>query len=131
LHRANFRNAIAIGFFQAVALLPGISRSGSTIVGGLMLGFTRELAVRFAFLISIPTVLGAVVLEIPDAIKAGFTGDMLLPAIIGVVVSAISGFVAIKAMIKIVKSDKLIIFSIYTWAVGVIVIVTALFFMKG
>ncbi|MDR2610942.1 MAG: undecaprenyl-diphosphate phosphatase [Clostridiales Family XIII bacterium] len=131
LHRANFRNAFTIGLFQAIALLPGISRSGSTIVGGLVLGFKRDLAVRFAFLISIPTVLGAVVLEIPDAIKAGITGDMFVPALIGIIVSAVSGFIAIKAMIRVVTSDKLMFFSIYTWAVGAIVIVTALFHVGG
>jgi undecaprenyl-diphosphatase len=131
LHRANFRNAFTIGLFQAVALLPGISRSGSTLVGGLMLGFTRELAVRFAFLISIPTVLGAVVLEIPDAINAGFASDMLVPALVGVVISAVSGFIAIKAMIRIVTSDKLIIFSVYTWAVGAAVILTTIFGIGG
>jgi undecaprenyl-diphosphatase len=131
LHHANFRNAFTIGLFQAVALLPGISRSGSTLVGGLCLGFTRELAVRFAFLISIPTVLGAVVLEIPDAVNAGFAGGMLVPALVGVAVSAISGFFAIKAMIRIVTSDKLIIFSVYTWAVGAAVILTTIFGIGG
>jgi undecaprenyl-diphosphatase len=131
LRRANFRNAFTVGLLQAVALLPGISRSGSTIVGGLVLGFTRELAVRFAFLISIPTVLGAVVLEMPDAIKAGITGDMLVPALLGVVVAGVSGFIAIKAMIRVVTSDKLIFFSIYTWAVGAAVIVADLFNVGG
>jgi undecaprenyl-diphosphatase len=126
LSKANFRNSFVIGLFQAIALLPGISRSGSTIVGGLLLGFTRELAVTFAFLISIPTVLGAVVLEIPDVIEQGFTGDLLAPSIVGVFMAAVAGFAAIKIMIKLVTGKKLYIFSIYTWVIGVVVIIIEL-----
>jgi undecaprenyl-diphosphatase len=126
LSKANFRNSFVVGLFQAIALLPGISRSGSTIVGGLLLGFTRELAVTFAFLISIPTVLGAVILKVPDAIKEGIAGDMLVPSIIGVLVAAVAGFAAIKLMIKLVTGKKLYVFSIYTWAVGVLVIILQL-----
>jgi undecaprenyl-diphosphatase len=119
LNHANFRNAFAVGIFQAIALLPGISRSGSTIVGGLFMGFTKDLAVKFAFLISIPSVLGAVMLEIPDVIKEGLAGDMLSPAIVGTVVAAVSGYAAIKVMIRVVTGKKLFVFSFYTWAVGV------------
>jgi undecaprenyl-diphosphatase len=126
LKKANFRNSFVIGLFQAVALLPGISRSGSTIVGGLLLGFTRELAVTFAFLISIPTVLGAVVLEVPDVIREGVAGPMLLPSAVGVLVSAVAGFAAIKLMIKLVTGKKLYVFSIYTWVVGALVIILQL-----
>jgi undecaprenyl-diphosphatase len=122
IDRANFRNAFVVGLFQAVALLPGISRSGSTIVGGLFLGFTRELAVRFAFLISIPSVLGATVLEVPAAMKAGLAGDLLLPTVLGVIAAAVSGYFAIKAMIRLVTGKKLFVFSVYTWAVGAIVV---------
>jgi undecaprenyl-diphosphatase len=126
LPRANFRNAFAIGIFQAVALLPGISRSGSCLTGGLLLGFTRELAVKFAFLISIPTVLGAVVLEIPSALKAGVASDMLIPCLVGIVVSALSGYAAIKVMIRIVSGKKLFIFSVYTWITGAAVLIYTL-----
>jgi undecaprenyl-diphosphatase len=100
-------------------------------VGGILLGFTRELAVKFAFLISIPTVLGAVVLEIPDALKSGLGEGMLVPSLVGVAVAAVSGFIAIKAMIRVVTSDKLVIFSIYTWAVGALVILAAVFNIGG
>ncbi|MDR2157658.1 MAG: undecaprenyl-diphosphate phosphatase [Clostridiales Family XIII bacterium] len=123
LERANFRNAFAVGVFQAVALLPGISRSGSTVVGGLFLGFTRELAVQFAFLISIPSVLGAVILEAPDALKSGLAGEMMLPAAVGVSVAAVAGYAAIKAMIRIVTGKKLFVFSVYTWILGAFVVI--------
>jgi undecaprenyl-diphosphatase len=126
LAHANFRNAFTVGVFQAIALLPGISRSGSTIVGGLCLGFTRELAIQFAFLISIPSVLGAVIVEIPDAIEIGLKGDLIVPTIVGVVVAAVSGYAAIKTMIRVVTGKKLFIFSVYTWVVGAGVLIWSL-----
>ncbi|MDR1572583.1 MAG: undecaprenyl-diphosphate phosphatase [Clostridiales Family XIII bacterium] len=113
-----FRHAVFIGLMQSVALCPGISRSGATIVGGLFSGLERGFAVRFAFLISIPSVLGAVVLEAPDAFREGMGADMLAPVLLGVAIAAVSGFFAIKAMIKVVSGRKLYRFSIYTWALG-------------
>jgi undecaprenyl-diphosphatase len=126
LERANFRNSFVVGLFQAMALLPGISRSGSTIVGGLLLGFTREFAVTFAFLISIPTVLGAVLLEIPTFAKEGFAGGALAPSLVGFVLAAVAGYAAIKIMIRLVKDRHLYIFSIYTWVLGVATIVVSI-----
>ena len=127
LKKANFRNALFVGICQAIALIPGISRSGATISGGLILGFTREFAVRFAFLVSIPAVLGAFILEIPDAIDAGLTGELLTPTVIGVVVAAVSGYAAIKLMLKVVSGKKLYMFSIYVWIVGAVVLIYSLF----
>ena len=118
-----FRDAFLVGLFQSVAITPGISRSGSTIVGGLFSGMKREIAVRFAFLISIPSVLGAVVMEAPSAFKSGIDMSMLTPIIIGVAIAAVSGFIAIKTMIRIVSNKKLYYFSFYTWAVGAIVLI--------
>ncbi|MDR1028600.1 MAG: undecaprenyl-diphosphatase, partial [Clostridiales Family XIII bacterium] len=112
-----------VGIFQAIALLPGISRSGSTIVGGLFLGFTKELAVKFAFLISIPSVLGAVLLEIPGVLKEGLAGEMLTPTVVGAAVAAVAGYAAIKVMIRAVTSKKLLVFSVYTWALGLAVVI--------
>lgn len=126
LDRANFRNSFVIGLFQAVAILPGISRSGSCIVGGLLLGFKRELAVNFAFLISIPTVLGAVVLKIPAAMKEGIGEGMMIPSVVGLIVSAVAGYAAIKLMLRVVKGKKLYIFSIYTLALGIATVLLAL-----
>ena len=123
LNRMNYRNAVTIGIFQAIALLPGISRSGATITGGLLLGLTRELAVKFAFLVSIPSVLGAFILELPDAFDSGLDSSIFVPMVIGVILAAISGIIAIKTMIKVVTSKKLVIFSIYTWIVGAGVVI--------
>ena len=94
--------------------------------GGLISGLNREFAVKFAFLISIPSILGSVIVEAPDAFKAGMDMALIGPVIVGVAVSAISGLFAIKAMIKLVSNKSLKGFSIYTWALGIAVIVYAL-----
>lgn len=119
-------HAVVVGIMQGIAITPGVSRSGSTLFGGLICGLDRDFAVKFAFLISIPSIMGSFVLEVPDAIKAGTQGLSLGPVIVGVLVAAVSGLVAIKAMIKIVSGKKLTIFSFYTWTLGVIVIIYAL-----
>ena len=119
-------HAVVVGTMQGLAIAPGISRSGSTLFGGLISGLERDFAVKFAFLISIPSILGSFVLEIPDALKSGTEGLSAGPVIVGVIVSAISGLVAIKAMIKIVSNKKLTIFSFYTWTLGIIVVVYAI-----
>ncbi|MDR0570609.1 MAG: undecaprenyl-diphosphate phosphatase [Clostridiales Family XIII bacterium] len=122
-----FSNALFVGLMQAVALCPGVSRSGSTIVGSLLSGLDRKFAVNFAFLISIPTVLGAFVLEAKDAFGEGLAGADAAPVALGMVVAAVSGFVAIKTMIRVVSDGKLYLFSIYTWAVGAAAFVYSLF----
>lgn len=127
ISKMKFRDAVLVGIFQSIAISPGISRSGATIVGGLFSGLNRTLAVKFAFLISIPSILGAVVLEAPDAFAEGMDKALLLPIIIGVLVATISGIIAIKTMIKVVSDKKLHIFSYYTWTVGALVLVYSLF----
>lgn len=122
----SFLNAFFIGICQSIAILPGISRSGATMVGGLANKFSRAHAVRFAFLISIPSVLGAFILELPDAIAVASdtTGAMSFGVMVaGVVVAAISGYAAIKMMISAVVNNKLIYFSFYTWIVGAALII--------
>jgi undecaprenyl-diphosphatase len=91
-------------------------------VGGLFSGLEKNFAVKFAFLISIPSILGSVVLELPDALQNGFEPSLILPILIGVAVSAISGFVAIKTMIRVVSGKRLFIFSAYTWLLGTLVL---------
>lgn len=118
IEKMNFRNALFIGTLQGIAICPGVSRSGSTLVGGLTTGLKREFAVKFAFLISIPSILGSVVLELPEAIEAGIDPGLIGPIVVGVVVSAVSGFIAIKAMIKLVSNKKLSYFSYYVWVLG-------------
>jgi undecaprenyl-diphosphatase len=121
-----FRHAIFIGTMQGIAITPGISRSGSTIFGGLFMGLDRNFALRFAFLVSIPAILGSVVMELPPALEVGIPDDLIGPIVVGTLVSAIMGFVAIKAMLKLVANLKLSFFSFYTWGLGIIVLILAL-----
>ena len=119
-----YSSMLFIGICQSIAICPGISRSGATMVGGLASHFNRPHAVRFAFLISIPSVLGAFILEVPDAVKAASTeqGVGIGVMIAGIAVAAISGYAAIKVMIKAVTNEKLFYFSIYTWIAGLFLI---------
>ena len=130
IEQMNFRNALFIGILQGVAICPGVSRSGSTLIGGLTTGLRREFAVKFAFLISIPSILGSVVLEVPDAVKAGLDTAIIGPVAAGVLVAAVSGIIAIKGMIKIVSGKKLSYFSYYVWILGVITIALGVFSPK-
>ena len=123
-----FRNAVFVGIMQGIAICPGISRSGSTLFGGLISGLNKEFAVKFAFLISIPSILGSVIMEAPDAFRAGMDISLIGPVAVGVVVSALSGLFAIKAMIKLVSNKRLIGFSVFTWALGIAVIIYGMMF---
>ena len=122
-----WRHAFFIGIMQGIAICPGVSRSGSTLFGGLIAGLKREFAVEFAFLISIPSILGSVILEAPDAFAGGADASMIGPIILGVVLAALSGIVAIKAMIKVVTGKRLFGFTLYVWLVAAAVLAYSLF----
>lgn len=117
------RNALVTGLFQMVAVLPGLSRSGSTITGGLTQGFTREYAVKFSFIMSIPAILGAAVTDIPDVLKGTIDKENLLPFIIGTLVAFVTGIAAMKLLIYISKKSNFKVFSIYCFIVGAIIII--------
>jgi undecaprenyl-diphosphatase len=109
--------ALAIGVAQGLAIMPGISRSGSTIVCALLLGLNRELAGRFSFLLAIPAILGAVVLQLDaDAIQR--VG--VAPLILGLVSSGIIGFLALKLLMGIVKKGHFYYFAPYCWGLGLL-----------
>lgn len=116
-------HALLVGVFQGIAIWPGISRSGSTLVGGLLSGLDRNVAIKFAFLISIPSILGSVVLEAPDAFHEGMSMSLVGPVVLGVLVAALSGILAIKTMLKVVAGKKLYIFSYYVWAVAIALVI--------
>lgn len=128
IQEMNYRNAVFIGVMQGLAVTPGISRSGSTLFGGLFINLKKEFAVKFAFLISMPSILGSFVLELPGAIEMGMQGVAIGPILAGMLAAAISGYVAIKLMIRVVVSNKLTFFSGYTWVLGTIVVIYGLFF---
>ncbi len=123
---ATWLDALFIGVCQAVAVIPGISRSGATIAGGLFSGFDRKFAVKFSFLMSIPTVIAAVVLTLSDALRAGIDLAMVPIYLSGMVVAGVSGYFAIKILSYLTAKGKFKNFAWYCWAVGLITIVTAL-----
>ncbi|NLY43616.1 MAG: undecaprenyl-diphosphatase UppP [Clostridiaceae bacterium] len=122
-----YSNALMIGFFQCAALMPGISRSGSTIVGGLLNGLKKEFAVKFSFLMSVPAIMGAAVLQIPDLVRQGFNSEETIPILAGTLAAAITGFVAIKFLIALLNKGKFYLFSYYCWAVGGVLLLYGLF----
>lgn len=121
---ASYLNATIIGIMQAIAVIPGISRSGSTITAGFMQGFSREFAVKYSFIMSIPVILGANILSVAEAVSNGTDLGMSIPVCVAGVVSAgISGIFAIQLVRYITKRDKFIYFAGYTFIVGVITII--------
>ncbi|GAB4248606.1 MAG: undecaprenyl-diphosphatase UppP [Thermoleophilia bacterium] len=124
LDRLGALDALVIGAFQALAIAPGISRSGATISGGIFLGLDREQAAHFSFLLSLPVILGAGVLNLPG-MTDGFQGQT--SAYIGGAVAAfVSSFFAVHFMLRFLKSHGLLPFSVYTLGVGLVVTVLSL-----
>lgn len=121
------KNAVTVGAFQGVALLPGVSRSGSTISGGLFCGFERETSVQYSFILGIPAILGGCLLQVKDAVDQKAMDIEPLNFAVGFIVSAIVGICAIKMVNWLVKSDKFKIFAVYTLILGVVVIGIGIF----
>jgi undecaprenyl-diphosphatase len=116
-------DAIMIGLFQVAALLPGVSRSGSTIAAGLFRRIRPDVAARFSFLLGIPVVGGAVVLEGPKAFALG--PDAYTPLAAGIIVALVTGLAAIWTLMRAVASGRLHWFAYYTWALGTVVLLGA------
>ncbi|MDY6837468.1 MAG: undecaprenyl-diphosphate phosphatase [Thermodesulfobacteriota bacterium] len=117
-------DAICVGMMQGLAILPGISRSGSTIAMGLFKGLDRETAARYSFLLSIPAIVGAMALELAQAKISGM--PPLGPAAVGACVAGAVGYVALKTLIGLVKKGALHTFAYYCWPLGGIVIFCSL-----
>jgi len=130
INEAKISDSIFIGIFQAMATLPGVSRSGATISAGLFRGFSRELAVEFSFIMSIPAILGALILTLKDTLKSNIDINSFLPMIIGAIIAGISGYFAIKFISYLVKKDKFGFFAYYCAIVGVLTIVMAFILNK-
>lgn len=118
--RLTIRRSFVIGIVQAFAILPGISRSGSTIAAGMLLGIEREEAARFSFLMAIPAIGGAFVLQVKELIAAPPTYDFIVVLIIGFFVSYASGFAAIKILMSLVRKGRFDYFAWYCFAVGLL-----------
>ena len=113
--------AIVMGIFQCGAMLPGVSRSGSTIFGGILSGLDRKKAASFSFMMSAPAILGSLILESKDALESGeFAHIQLLPTIVGIIVAAVVGYFALRIMLKIIATVPLSIFAIYLAIIGIV-----------
>jgi len=116
IHRLNIRDTIGIGLAQAIALIPGISRSGMTISCGLFRGLSKDSAYRFSFLLAIPAIIGAAGLEFRSL--SAISTENLYPLLIGTMAAFLSGLVALRILLSIVKKGKFSFFAYYLWFVG-------------
>jgi undecaprenyl-diphosphatase len=116
----NLKDAMIIGGTQALALIPGVSRSGATISAGLMLGLDRVTAARYGFLLGIPALAGAAVLEVPDAISAGGVGLGL--TLVGTAVSFIVAYLTVAWMLAFVSRHTIRVFVWYRWGLAAVLI---------
>ena len=123
LEQSDYQKPFFVGLFQVFGVLPGISRSGSTITGGLVFGFNRQDAVKLSFLMSIPAILGACVFKLPAFFKEGITDNMLVPSILGSITAAVVGFFAIKLLQYIARNRGFGFFSIYCIIIGTTAII--------
>ena len=119
LDSMRLKDAIAIGFIQCLALLPGVSRSGSTITGGRLLGFDRQAAAIFSFLMSFPVTLAAAVLKAPEAFTSSTDATTIF---IGIAAAAVSSWLAIAVLLRFVSRHSFGVFAAYRLVLGVIVL---------
>lgn len=125
LLRTTWFDALLIGLGQALALIPGISRSGTTISIALLLGLDRRLAARYSFLMAVPAILGAV------AVQTGGSGDIprdqWTAVLVGTLTAAVSGYIALKLLLRIVVAGNLSRFSYYCWGIGLLTLAGAFY----
>jgi undecaprenyl-diphosphatase len=120
-------DALVIGLAQAVATLPGLSRSGTTITAGMSRGLNREFAVRFSFLMSLLSVLGAVVLKVISALGEPVDGSLIPAYLIGMVVAGVTGYLSIRLLQKlVVDKGRFGGFAYYCWGVGALSVILSL-----
>jgi undecaprenyl-diphosphatase len=124
-------SAMTIGCMQCLALIPGVSRSGITITAGLMLGFTRESAARFSFIMSLPIVAGAALLKTLHLFKHGIPAGEGLPMLVGIAVSAVTGYISVAFLLRFVQRQSLSPFVWYRVVVGTGLIIAIMAGFKG
>ena len=122
------RDALVIGVCQAVATIPGLSRSGTTIAAGMATGLDRSFAVRFSFLMSLPAVLGANILSLAKAAKAGIDVSLLPAYLAGMLVAMVSGVAAIGLVKRLTSKGRFGAFSYYCWGAGALTMILSLIF---
>jgi undecaprenyl-diphosphatase len=126
LSQVTFLDAIIVGFAQVLSLIPGSSRSGTTITGGLFTGFTRETAARFSFLLGIPAILASGAYQFYESLNY-IDSALILDFAVASVMAAISGYFAIDFLIKFLKKNTTLIFIIYRIVLGVVILMLLYF----
>lgn len=119
-------DALFVGCAQAIAVVPGLSRSGTTIAAGMNRGFDRSFAVKFSFMLSIPAVLGANILSLIDAVQAGFDTSLLPVYLVGVLVAMVSGYASIILLRYIAGKGRFGGFAYYCWGAAIVTLVFSL-----
>ena len=122
-------DALIIGLCQCVAVIPGLSRSGTTITAGIATGLRRDFAVKFSFLLSIPAVLGANILSLVDAVRKGVDWSCFPAYLIGMAAAMVSGIAAIELLQFIARRGKFGGFAYYCWVVGALSIILTMIFL--
>ena len=120
-------DALIIGVCQAVATIPGLSRSGTTITAGMATGHERSFAVKFSLLLSIPAVLGANILGLVDAVQEGLDTSLLGTYFVGMAVAAVTGYFSIVLLRRIVSKGRFGNFAYYMWGIGIVTLIASLF----
>jgi undecaprenyl-diphosphatase len=122
----HWRDALVIGVAQALALFPGISRSGITIGAGLFVGLRREAAARFSFLMATPIILGAGLWKSRELLGGGLAANDVLPLIVGLVAAAVSGLVAIAFLLSYLRRRSTLIFIVYRFVLAAVIVLYVL-----
>jgi len=122
LDEISWVDALAIGAAQAFAIVPGVSRSGSTITAGLFLNLKRDAAARFSFYLSAPIIAGAVAKKMIDIFRSGIAAEQLMPFIVGIVSSGIIGYLAIAFLMRYLQTHNTFLFVYYRIALGIVVL---------
>ena len=123
---ATLGDAVVVGLAQMIAVVPGLSRSGTTISAGMLRGFDRTFAVKFSFFLSIPAVLGANLLSLVKAISAGINWAEVPMYLCGVAAALVSGYLAIFALNRIAQRGKFGGFAYYCWGAGLVTLILSL-----
>ena len=123
---ATLGDILLVGLAQALAVTPGLSRSGTTISVGMLRGFDRSFAVRFSFLLSIPAVLGANILTLVDAVQAGINASLLPMYLAGVAAAFVSGYMALYLLRMMVQRGRFGGFAYYCWGAGLVKLILSL-----
>lgn len=130
VHEMTWVDGLLVGLGQALAIAPGISRSGATISSGLWRGLQREAAARYSFLLAVPIIFGAGLVKLKDLSEAPLGFSSPLPLLVGFLAASISGFLSIKFLLAYLRRRSLYPFAAYCWGVGAVAVLVALLSLR-